>query len=229
MADLPATDLRRTVLTLAVLSERLPAVGYQMRALLPAEEYDLGFEGQYLQTTYFDTVCFRLRKLRLRKNKYLTIRIRCYAPHRPPGASATGARRSYPEGAYALSFKTENGKYRMAIDSDLAESLLLHGIDGAENLPCLPADLLARYLELVGDHPLYPVATVCFTRFAVESTTDRLTLDTAIQASTGKVFPANVLEVKSTTAPYEALPEVRKWGYSPIKLSKFLWATGEFA
>ena len=46
MADLPATDLRKTVLTLAVPGDRLPAVGYQMRALLPAEEYDPGFGGQ---------------------------------------------------------------------------------------------------------------------------------------------------------------------------------------
>jgi hypothetical protein len=222
MADLPATDLRKTVLTLAVPSERLPAVGYRMRALLPAEEYDPGFEGQYLQTTYFDTTCFCLRKLRLKKKKYLTIRIRCYAPVQPPG-------RNYPEGIYALSIKTEGGKYRVEISSSLAESLLAHGIDGPGDLNYLPADLLARYLELVGENPLYPVATVCFTRFAVESTTDRLTLDTGIHTSTGKVFPANVLEVKSTARPYEALPEVKKWGYSPIKLSKFLWASGEFA
>ena len=220
MADLPVTDLRKTVLTLAVPSERLPAVGYQMRALLPAEEYDPAFEGQYLQTTYFDCAGFRLRGLRQRKKKYLTIRIRCYAPAQQPG-------RNYPEGLYALSIKTEDGKYRMEIGSGLAESLLVNGIESPGDLNYLPPDLLARYLELVGDKPLYPVATVCFTRFAVESTTDRLTLDTAIHASTGKVFPANVLEVKSTAQPYEPLPEVRKWGYSPIKLSKFLWATGE--
>ena len=108
MGDLPATDLRKTVLTLAIPNERLPAVGYQMRALLPAEEYDPGFDGQYLQTTYFDTACFRLRKLRLKKKKYLTVRIRCYAPVQQPG-------RNYPEGAYALSLKTEDGKYRVPI------------------------------------------------------------------------------------------------------------------
>jgi hypothetical protein len=227
MADLPATDLRKTVLTLAVPGERLPAAGYQMRALLPAEEYDPGFGGQYLQTTYFDCARFRLRKLRLKKKKYLTIRIRCYAPHRGPGALARGERD--PEGIYALSIKTEDGKYRVEIGSSLAESLLVDGIDGPGDLTYLPADLLARYLELVGDNALYPVATLCFTRFAVESTTDRLTLDTAIHTSTGKVFPTNVLEVKSTVKPYEALPEVRSWGYSPIRLSKFLWATGQFA
>jgi hypothetical protein len=220
MADLPATDLRKTLLTLAIPNERLPAAGYQMRALLPAEEYDPAFEGQYLQTTYFDCACFRLRRLRQKKKKYLTIRIRCYAPAQQPG-------RNYPEGLYALSVKTEDGKYRVEIASALAESLLVNGIDGPGDLNYLPPDLLARYLEVVGDNPLYPVATVCFTRFAVESTTDRLTLDTAIHTSAGKVFPTNVLEVKSTAQPYEPLPEVRKWGYSPIKLSKFLWATGE--
>src|SRR5439155_15819530 len=124
MADLPATDLRKTVLTLAVPGDRLPAVGYQMRALLPAEEYDPGFGGQDLQTTYFDCARFRLRKLRLKKKKYLTIRIRCYAPNRQPGALATGERRNYPQGTYALSIKTEDGKYRVEIGSSVAESLL---------------------------------------------------------------------------------------------------------
>ena len=66
--------------------------------------------------------------------------------------------------------------------------------------------------------------------FAVESSTDRLTLDTGIVASNGKRLPAAILEVKSTTQPYQPLPEVTRWGLSPIKLSKFLWATtyGEY-
>jgi hypothetical protein len=59
----------------------------------------------------------------------------------------------------------------------------------------------------------------------VESTTDRLTLDTEIRTSNGKVFPTNVLEVKTTTKPYEPMPEVTRWGFSPIRQSKFLWAT----
>ena len=40
MNQLPATDLRTNVLTLAVPNERLPGVGRMMRSLLPAEDYD---------------------------------------------------------------------------------------------------------------------------------------------------------------------------------------------
>jgi hypothetical protein len=97
--DLPATDLRKNVLTLAVPDERLPGVGRMMRSLLPSEEYDPDFLGQYLQTTYFDTPQLALRKARLDKDKYCTVRIRCYAPTQQPG-------RNYPEGIYALSIKT---------------------------------------------------------------------------------------------------------------------------
>src|SRR5262249_21741987 len=219
MADLPATDLRQNVLTLAVPDARLPMVGAAMRQLLPAEEYDPDFQGQYLQTTYFDCpCCLCLRKARLKAKKYLTVRIRCYALTQHPG-------RNYPEGHYALSLKTEDGKYRTELSPARAESLLENGIEGPADLNYLPADLLARYLELVGEQPLKPVVTVCFTRYAVESSTDRLTLDTDIVTTTGKGFPTNVLEVKSTTQPYEPLPEVTRWGFAPIRLSKFLWAT----
>jgi hypothetical protein len=218
MADLPATDLRKNVLTLAIPNDSLPGIGYRMRALLPAEEYDPTFAGQYLQTTYFDTHCFRLRKARVKKDKYLTVRIRCYAPSQHPGGR-------YPEGNYALSLKTEDGKYRTAISSNLAESLLANGIQSPSDLNYLPPDMLARYLDLIEDRPLYPVVTICFTRYAVESSTDRLTLDTGIVTSNGKQFSSSVLEVKSTNKPYEPLPEVTRWGFSPIRLSKFLWAT----
>ena len=135
MADLPATDLRQNVLTLAVPNECLPAVAVAMRTLLAAEEYDPDFQGQYLQTTYFDTPDFALRKARLNKDKYLTA------------------------------------------------------------------------------------------RYAVESSTDRLTLDSSIRTSTGKLFWTNVLEVKTIAKPYTPPPEVTRWGLHPIKLSKFLWAT----
>src|SRR5262249_46262304 len=112
MQRLPANDLRQTVLTLAIPRDQLPGVGYAMRALLPAEMYDPDFQGQYLQTTYFDTRDGTLRKARRRKARYLTIRIRCYAPTQPPG-------RNYPEGLYTLSLKTEAGKYRTAISAPL--------------------------------------------------------------------------------------------------------------
>ncbi len=216
MSTLPATDLRQNVLTLAVTPDRLPAVGSAMRRLLPAEDYDPQFLGQYLQTTYFDTPSFRLRKARLAKAKYLTIRIRCYAPTQAPG-------RNYPAGSYALSLKTEAGKYREELYSKDAELALTGGIDLATG--SIPAEFLARWLELSHDEPLIPVVTVCFTRYAVESSTDRLTLDTNITTSTGKVYWSSVLEVKTTSKPYVPPPEVQEWGLHPIKLSKFLWAT----
>jgi hypothetical protein len=218
MKPLPATDLRQNVLTLAIPSDALPRMGYTMRALLPAEEYDPQFQGQYLQTTYFDTSRFTLRKARLKKNKYLTVRIRCYAPTQRPG-------RNYPHGSYALSLKTEDGKYRTEISANLAEELLHHGISQPAELNYLPADLLARWIDLVDDQELRPVVTLCFTRYAAESATDRLTLDTGITTSTGKSFPTSVLEVKSSSKPYEPLPEIARMPYDPIKLSKFLWAT----
>lgn len=218
MADLPVTDLRKNVLSLAVPNERLPGVGLAMRSLLAAEDYDADFQGQYLQTTYFDSAAFDLRKARLKNKKYLTIRIRCYAPTQQPG-------QNYPAGVYALSLKTEDGKYRTEFSPPLAESLLQNGIQGPGDLNYLPGDLLARYLDLVGEEPLRPVVTVCFTRYAVESTTDRLTLDTGIITSGGKCFPTNVLEVKTMAKPYQPPALVLRWGFSPIKLSKFLWAT----
>jgi hypothetical protein len=217
MNNLPAHDLRVNVLTLAVPNDRLPAVGYCLRALLPAEEYDPDFHGQYLQTTYFDTATFKLRKARLKGRKYLTVRIRCYAPTHGPG-------RNYPDGVYALSLKTEAGKYRQPMSPADAEGLLAKGIESPEEFN-LPPDLLARYLDLAGDALLLPVVTVCFSRYAVESTTDRLTLDSGIVSSNGKVFPTNVLEVKTTTQPFVPVPEVTQWGLSPIRLSKFLWST----
>jgi hypothetical protein len=216
--DLPTTDLRKNVLTLAVPNERLPGVGRMMRSLLPAEEYDPEFAGQYLQTTYFDTPGLALRRARLEKNRYCTVRIRCYAPIQSPG-------RNYPEGIYALSIKTESGKFRTPLEAYLAEDALSkpRPLGVLENE--IPGDLLARLYDLAGDDDLCPAVTVCFTRYAVESTNDRLTLDCGISTSNGKIFPTNVLEVKSAQQPYEPLPEVAKWGFSPIKLSKFLWAT----
>ena len=218
MANLPATDLRRNVLTLAVPNDRLPGVGCMMRQLLPAEEFDPNFRGQYLQTTYLDTPSLKLRRARLKSDKYLTLRIRCYSPTQPPG-------RNYPEGIYALSAKTESGKWRAWIESWKAEDAFTKPNALSVLSDELPADILARVLDILDDEPVEPAVTVCFTRYAVESTTDRLTLDTEIRTSNGKVFPTNVLEVKTTTKPYESMPEVTRWGFSPIRLSKFLWAT----
>jgi hypothetical protein len=217
--DLPANDLRQNVLTLAVPNAGLPGVGFMMRRLLPAEDYDPNFLGQYLQTTYFDTPSLSLRKARLKKDQYCTLRIRCYAPPQQPG-------RNYPEGVYALSAKTEDGKFRTPLPDNAADYVLTPSHSALDVfVDYLPAAILARLYDLAGDEPLQPAVTVCQTRYAVESTTDRLTLDTNISTSNGKVFPTNVLEVKSATRPYAPMPEVLQWGFSPIKLSKYLWAT----
>jgi hypothetical protein len=216
--QLPATDLRQNILTLAVPNERLASVGYCMRRLLPAEEFDPEFYGQYLQTTYFDTPHLALRKARFDKSKYCTVRIRCYAPTQQPGLN-------WSEGIYALSVKTEEGKFRVPLPAAQAGAAFTpaSALDVLGDL--LPGDLLARLYDLIGSDPIEPAVTVCFTRYAVESTTDRITLDCNITTSNGKVFPTNVLEVKSTTEPYTPPPEVVEWKFSPIKLSKFLWST----
>src|SRR5262249_9409401 len=96
MTPLPATDLRQNVLTLAVPHERLPAVAYLMRSILPTEEYDDRFEGQYLRTTYFDTRGFQLRKARGHAERYCVIRVRCYTATERPGGN-------YAVATYALS------------------------------------------------------------------------------------------------------------------------------
>src|SRR5262245_45818135 len=102
----PTQDLRSNLGTWAVPPGRLPAVARLMQALAP-EPYDRGFRGQYLQTTYLDTAAFALRKARQQGRRYLTLRLRAYAPAWPPGGA-------YPEPAVYLSAKTEARKYRTA-------------------------------------------------------------------------------------------------------------------
>jgi hypothetical protein len=223
--SLPTTDLRQNVLTLAIPSDRLPAVAYTMRTLLPAEEYDPSFDGQFLQTTYFDTWSGDLRKARLDKERYCTIRIRAYAPTTRPGAPPSAG----PDSAYAISAKTEEEKYREELEPALAEQIIRRGfaLSGGGNAPesPFPAHITARLLELTDGEPIIPAVTVCFTRYAVENHTDRITLDCDIRTSTGKVFPTNVLENKTTGKPPRPIPELVDMGYNPVKLSKFLWAT----
>jgi hypothetical protein len=187
-----------------------------MRRILPTEEYDPSFEGQYLQTTYFDTCDFQLRKARLNDDKYCTIRIRAYAATERPGAS-------YPASAFAVAAKTESEKYRQELEANTAEAVVHRGFP-ADYSP-LPGHMRARILDITDGAPLIPVVTVCFTRYAVEDATDRVTLDCDIKTSNGKVFPTNVLENKTTCKPAEPRPELLALGYAPIKLSKYLWAT----
>jgi len=204
MTPLPAADLRSNLGTWAVPHSRLPRLAFAMTAALPTEEFDQSFQGQHLFTTYFDTPSFALRKARANKDSYVTVRVRCYEP----------------AGIYALSAKTEEGKYRREIDNPRAEALLQTGIDSDEWTDLLPADFVARLLDLAGDATLVPVVCVAFRRYAVEDSQDRLTLDVDIKTDTGKCFPSGVLEYKSTQ------DEIRfDFPFRPIKLSKFLWST----
>jgi hypothetical protein len=209
MQALPATDLRQNVLTLAIPTEQLPAVGYCMTRLLSAEAYDPDFKGQRLKTVYFDTLRFQLRKARLKNDKYFTLRIRCY------GATDT----------YALSAKTKDGKFRKEIPAEVAELYIREGITADTLSHILPGDLLARLIDLTEEEPLIPIVTVRATRYAVEDDRDRITLDTTITTNTGKVFPTNILEQKTTADPPVPMQELLDLRFPPVKLSKFLWST----
>ena len=212
----PAPDLRTNRGTWAIATAQVAALAYRMVNVLPTEAYDPNFRGQYLETTYFDTAGLALLRARRRQSKYLTLRVRCYAPPYDPGSP----RQNQAE-AYALSVKTEAQKFRTALPRDQAEMLLAGGLPAGFWPDFLPADLVARLMDLAGDKPLQPVVTVCTRRYAVEDARARLTLDVAIQTDTGKWYPSAVLEYKSTQpagAPPLAVPG------RPIKLSKFLWS-----
>jgi hypothetical protein len=207
MNPLPAQDLRSNLGTWAVPTGLAPAVARVLLDALPAEPYDPEFRGQELATTYLDTADFALRKARRRGDKYLTLRIRYYRPSE----------------VYALSAKTESRKCRVEIDRWKAEAILSGGTDLALDL--LPADFLARLLDLAGDQRLTPVVTVYARRYAVEDAADRLTLDVDVRTDTGKPLSAGVLEFKS--ASKKAVPPAALVGLAlrPVKISKFLWAT----
>jgi hypothetical protein len=206
----PGEDLRTNLATWAVLPQRLPAVARVLQELLPHEPYDPQFRGQYLETTYLDTSCFSLRAARRRRNRYLTLRVRCYRPY------GSG------EEAYALSAKTGEGKFRVALAPATAEVILAGGFEKFSLL--LPADLLGRLFELTENLPLLAVARVRCVRYAVEDDKDRLTLDCNVHTDTGKRLAAAVLEFKSMY-PDPAPEPLVALGLPPIKLSKFLWAT----
>jgi hypothetical protein len=207
MTPLPAQELRLNQGTWAVPPCLTPAVVGVMREALPCEPYDPWFFGQELETTYFDTRDFDLRKARRRGDKYLTLRLRRYRPSE----------------VYAISAKTESDKFRMEIEPDQAEVIL---DDGARLLVrLLPADLVARLLALGAEDLLIPVVTVFARRYAVENDTDRMTLDTAIRTDSGKVLPADILEFKSTIWPSAPPSHLERLRLRPVKISKFLWAT----
>jgi hypothetical protein len=211
MQPLPASDLRSNIGTWAVPTDRLPALGSWLHDVLPVEPYDPHFRGQKLETTYFDSPGFDLRKARLGKDRYLTLRLRCYEP----------------EGGdefYALSAKTESQKFRKELPAADAERYLQSGNEPGL-LAELPADLQARALELTGDRGLVAVALVRCRRYAVEDGGDRYTLDVGVRADTGKRLPFHVLEYKSTDPRARPPARLGRFGLRPVKLSKFLWAT----
>jgi hypothetical protein len=212
MKPLEASSLRSNLRTWAVPSCHLPAVAHVLHDVLPNEPWDPHFLGQRLQTTYFDTANFRLRKARVEADRYLTLRLRCY---RSPDGSEM----------YALSAKTEAEKFRQEVQPADAE-YMLSGQDGGEMLlGHLPAHLLARAQELLQDEGLEPVVTVCCRRYAVEDSDERFTLDVEVSTDTGRCLGYAVREYKSTDR--QAPPPVPLLGIAlrPIKLSKFLWAT----
>ena len=212
---LPAQDLRTNVGTWAVLDRELPALAYALTQALPTEKFDKSFLGQRLETTYLDTRSFVLRKARVKGDKYLTLRIRCYQP----------------SGMYALSAKTEFGKYRLTLESNVAEDILANGFQ-QRFWNQLPSDLIARLMDLAGENVPVPVVAVCFKRYAVENDIDRLTLDIDINTDCGKQLPYSVLEYKTSDEGPETSdkqlvtrPSSLATFLRPIKLSKFLWST----
>jgi hypothetical protein len=205
MNPLPTQTLRSNLGTWAVPDRALPSLANVLLGL-PPEPYDLDFAGQHLDTVYFDTPQFDLRKARLRNDQYCTVRIRCY-----------------PGEVYALSVKTEEEKYRPEISSAQADAFLQGSFERFSWPDFLPAHLISRLQALVPGDDLFPVVKVSFHRYARENATDRLTLDIDITTDTGLSFPTNVLEYKSTSQA--SPPTMKDNRYHPIKLSKFLWAT----
>jgi VTC domain len=210
----PATSsgMRSNLATWCVPTHCLPALGRQLPGILPPERYDPGFKGQELETVYFDTCNFDLRKARLRKDYYLTLRVRRYG-------SGLG------QDVYALSAKTESEKWRTEITVETAEWLLSSEYPGKVWADLLPGNLLARLLSLVDNESLAPVVKVCCRRYAVENDQDRLTLDVHTHTSRGACLPFQVLEFKSTDPDAQVPVLIQACKLAPLKLSKFLWAT----
>src|SRR5271166_5021357 len=109
MDPIEATTMRTNIGSWCVPAHDLPALGRILTDILPPEAYDPLFYGQELETTYFDTPDFDLRKARKQGDQYLTLRLRCYEP-------SDGS----PD-VYALSAKTEFEKWRLEIAPTDAE------------------------------------------------------------------------------------------------------------
>src|SRR5262249_12943560 len=128
--------------------------------------------------------------------------------------------------AYAVSIKTENEKWRQEIPRSLAH-FLLSGVDPTPTLAqLLPGNLFARLLELSQQKPLLPACKVCCARYSVEDESDRFTLDVGVHTTTAKCLPYGVLEYKSARDDATPPGSLLSLLLPPLKLSKFLWATG---
>jgi hypothetical protein len=210
---LPSSDndpsLRSNLGKWAVPTQRLPAVAAFMTRTLTPEPWDSLFLGQRLETTYFDTEAWDLRKQRLENDQYVTLRVRCYSP-------------PDEDEFYTVSVKTESDKFRVEIPSALAEFVLAGGPSDAL-VAQLPAWLRAR-LEAIGK-PLFPVAQTQYQRYAVEANGQRYTLDVDITTDSGKSLHYGVLEYKAVDAASDPGSELAAIGLRPVKFSKFLWAT----
>jgi hypothetical protein len=210
---LPAPDLRTNRGTWSLPNHTLPALGAIFCNNWNTEQFDRELLGQFLETYYLDTDKLQLRKARKQGDRYLTLRIRCYSP----------AKRVFPtDDAYALSAKTEDQKFRLPIPEDAAHRILDGDIDALA--PLLPPELLARFLELTDASPVTTATKVMCRRYAVEDDQDRLTLDTNVRTAAGKRMDLNVLEFKSVKPKLMPM-SLANLMLSPIKLSKFLWAT----
>jgi hypothetical protein len=69
MKPIPSGNLRGNLGTWAVRNDQLPAVARMMLDALPPEGFDPAFRGQHLETTYFDTRDFLLRKARVKDRR----------------------------------------------------------------------------------------------------------------------------------------------------------------
>jgi hypothetical protein len=208
MTPLPTGDVRTNLGSWAVSTYQLPAVANKLHDWLKNEPYDPNFLGQGITTTYFDTRKGKLRQTRVSKDKYLTLRVRCYqAPELPE--------------AYALSAKTESEKFRMEITG---EDALAFQKGQARWGDFLPGNLYARLLDISQEEEILPKIQVTCKRFAVEDNVRRFTLDVDVRTDLGKVLPFSVLEYKG--APTDTTPpNFPALGLRPIKLSKFVWST----
>jgi hypothetical protein len=215
MKLIPSGNLRSNLGTWAVRDDQLPAVACAMLEALPREAFDPGFRGQHLETVYFDTADFALRKARVLGDHYLTLRVRCY---RQDGEDEDG---------YAISAKTEDEKVRFPIEEANAHFLLAGDGITPVLLDLLPGDLQARLLDIIGDEPLTPVVCIQAHRYAVEGNGPRLTLDTGVHTDKGEYLPFNILEFKSTEGDDTPPGSLSPLKLRPIKSSKFLWATRE--